>query len=110
MDVVNILMDDEQRDLDVCGVYITPLPVNMDSDSVSEDEGETIDNLTGQLRAGAEIVLTDEQRISIKEELRAAANPAPILNQPNRSINQDQWTNDDLLIQDSLFPDPTFQE
>ena len=111
MDVVDILMDDEQRDLDVSGVYITPPPVNMDSDSASEDEGGTIDNLTGrQLQAGAEIVLTDGQRISNEEELRAAANSMPIINKPDRFINQDQWTDDDLLIQDSLFPDPTFQE
>ena len=48
MDVVDILMDDEQRDLDVSEVYITPPPVNMnlDKDSASEDEEGTIDNLT----------------------------------------------------------------
>ena len=89
MDVVDILINDEQGDLDVSGVYITLPPVNMDSleDSASNDEEETIDNLTGRkLRAGAEIAPTDGQRISNEEELRAAASPAPILNQPNRSI------------------------
>ena len=85
----------------------------MDSDqySANKDEGGTIDNLTGRkLRAGAEIALTDGQRISNAEEFRAAAKSAPTLNQLNRSINQDQWTDDDLFIQDSLFPDLTFQE
>ena len=83
----------------------------MDENSSSEDEGGTIDNLTRrQLRAGAEIALTDGQRIFNEEELRAAVNAAPILNQSNQVINQDQWIDDDLLIQDSLFPGPTFQE
>ena len=60
----------------------------MDSDSAGEDEGDAIDNFTGrQMRAGAEIALTDGQRIFNEEEFRAAANPASILNQPNRSIN-----------------------
>ena len=51
MDVFDILMDDEQKDLDVGGVHITPPPVNMDSneDSASKDEGGTIGNLTGRL-------------------------------------------------------------
>ena len=88
INIVNILINNEQEDLDVSGVYIILTPVNMDSDSASENEGRTIDNLTGRLlRAGAEIALTDGQRISNEKELRAAANPAPILNQPNRSIN-----------------------
>ena len=88
MDIVNILINNEQEDLDVNGIYITLTPVNMDSDSASENEGRTIDNLTGRLlRAGAEIAITDWQRISNEKELREAANPAPILNQPNRSIN-----------------------
>ena len=90
MDVIDILINGEQRDLDVSGVYITLPPANMDSDedSASEDEGGTIDNLTGrQLRAGTEVALTDGQRISNEEELGAAANLAPILNQPNRFIN-----------------------
>ena len=61
--------------------------MDLDEDSASEDEGGTIHNLTGrQLHADAEIALTDGQRIS-KEELKAAANLAPILNHPNRSIN-----------------------
>ena len=58
MDVVDILIGDEPRDLDISGVYITPPPVNMnsDEDSASEDEGGTIDNLTGrQLRAGVKL-------------------------------------------------------
>ena len=48
MDVVDILMDDEQRDLRVSGAYITLPPVNidLDEDSASEDEGGTIENLT----------------------------------------------------------------
>ena len=73
MDVVDILINDEQGDLDVGEVYITLPPVNMDldEDSASEDEGGTIENLTGrQLRAGAEIALTDGQRISNEEELQ----------------------------------------
>ena len=64
MDVVDILMDDEQGDLDISGVYIIPPPVNMDpeEDSASNDEGRTIDNLTGrQLRAGAEVALKNLQ-------------------------------------------------
>ena len=75
----------------------------MDSDeySASEDEGETIDSMTGRhLRARTKISPTDGQRISNEEELGAAANTAPILNQPNRSINQDQWTDYDLFIKD----------
>ena len=45
MDVVDILMDVEQGDLDVSGVYVTPPPVNMDLDGdyASEDEGGTIE-------------------------------------------------------------------
>ena len=64
--------------------------MDSDSDSASENEGGAIDNFTGrQMRAGivTEIALTDGQRIFNEEEFRAAANPAPILNQPNRSIN-----------------------
>ena len=83
MDVVDTLMDDEQRDLDFSGVCITPPPVNMDSneDLASEDEGGTIDNLTErQLRVGAEITVTNGQRISNEEELRIAANAAAVLN------------------------------
>ena len=45
MDVVDILINDEQRNLDVSGVYIILPPVNMDSDSASEDEEGTIDNV-----------------------------------------------------------------
>ena len=62
MDIVNILMNDKQGDLDVSRIYITPPPVNMASNegSTSQDQGGTIENLTRrQLRAGAEIALTD---------------------------------------------------
>ena len=39
--------------------------MDSDEDSASEDEGGTIDDVTArQLRAGAEIALTDGQRIS----------------------------------------------
>ena len=90
MDVIDILINYKQEGLDVSGVYITLSPVNMDSDedSVSKDKGGSTDSLTGrQLRAGAEIALTDGQRISNKEKLRAAANSALILHHHNRSIN-----------------------
>ena len=113
MDVVGVLMNYKQNYLDVSGIHITPPPISMDSDedSASEDKGETFDNLKRrQLHTGAKIALTDGQRISNKEEIREVTNPTSIMNQPKRSISQDQWTDDDLFIQDSLFPDQTFQE
>ena len=49
MDVVGILINDEHGDLNVSGVYISPPPVNMDSDSdfTSEDQGHSQKKLRG---------------------------------------------------------------
>ena len=108
MDIVDILMDGEQGNLGVSGRSLhnsSTSKKGLGEDSASQDEGGTIDNLTDwQLRAGAEIALTNGQRITDEEELKAAANPSTILNQPNQLVNQDQWTDEDLHTHDFLFP------
>ena len=73
-DVVDVLLDDENEEIEVDGIYIAPPQENIDSDedSADEDEGGFIDDLTGrQLRADAEIALRNGNRISNEDELRA---------------------------------------
>ena len=73
-----MLLEDENEELEVYGIYIAPPQVNIDSDedSAVEDEGGFIDDLTGrELRADAEIALRNGNRISNEEELRGAHQP-----------------------------------
>ena len=77
-DVVDVLLEDENEELEVDGIYIAPPQVNIDSDedSADEDEGGLSDDLTGrQLRADAEIDLRNRNRISNEEKLRGAHQP-----------------------------------
>jgi DNA excision repair protein ERCC-6 len=67
---MRILAEDEESEIDVRDVFITPPEGNdlTDEDSADEDEGGLIDNLTGgQLRAEAEIRLSSNERIGVED-------------------------------------------
>ena len=98
--------DDEDENLYVEAIFITPPKASIDSDedSTDEDDGGLIDNLKGrQLRAHAEIVLKNGQKITCKDELKAVRQPAS-----TSSVTNDRWTKSDLSKQQSIFPAPQF--
>ena len=101
-------LEDENEELEVDGIYIAPPQVNIDSDedSAGEDEGGLIDDLTGrQLRADAEIALRNGNGISNEDELRAVHQP------PSTPLHaNDNWTRDDLVTQDHIFPEANLQQ
>ena len=103
-----MLLEDENEELEVDGIYIAPPQVNIDSDkdSADEDEGGLIDDLTRrQLRADAKIALRNGDRISNEDELRGAHQP------PSTPLHaNDNWTQDDLVPQDHIFPEANFQQ
>ena len=103
-----MLLEDENEELEVDGIYIAPPQVNIDSDedSADEDEGGLIDDLTGrQLRADAKIALRNGNRISNEDVLRAVHQTSST---PLHANNN--WTRDDLVKLDHIFPEANLQQ
>ncbi|KAG8232458.1 hypothetical protein J437_LFUL012104 [Ladona fulva] len=72
-EALRILAEDEDSEVEVADVFISPPEGNelTDEDSADEDKGGLVDNLTGrQLQAEAEIRLTSNERICAREEGR----------------------------------------
>ena len=83
-------------------IYIEPpeVGVESDEDSADEDEAGLVDNLSGrQLRAGAIACFRNGNRIG-EQDLPPA----------NSDKNKLTWDNDDINVEQMIFPDPNFSE
>ncbi|XP_064486109.1 piggyBac transposable element-derived protein 3-like [Ornithodoros turicata] len=115
-DALDLLQNNNE---DVQAIYIEPpdANVNSDEDSAEEDEGGLLDNLSGrQLRAGAEVVLSDRSRIGgtaddeISADKATGHSPATGGGRKSRRKAQRQttWSNKDLPSSGTIFPAPDY--